>query len=70
MVSCSSSTHPHLQDELDHPKDDQLYPVQVTGQSCDSGLGQSESLYEQLAWNLQNDENWLRYYSIINIYND
>ena len=35
-------------------------PHQDPVQSCDSGLGQAETLYDQLAWNIQNDENWLR----------
>ena len=62
MVSCSSTTNHHLHDELDDPDDSHPRPVHDLdhGESCDSGLGHGESLYQQLAWNLQNDENWLR----------
>jgi len=60
MVSCSTSNHLH--DQLQHLEDHDPCHVhdQDQGESCDSGLGNSEPLYEQLSWNLNNDENWLR----------
>ena len=62
MVSCSTSIHPAIQEDLEHPEDGKLCldPDQAHVYSHDSGLGQLESFYDQQAWNLQNDEHWLR----------
>ena len=62
MVSCSTSIHPAIQEDLEHPEDGKLClgPDQAHVYSQDSGLGQIESFYDQQAWNLQNDEHWLR----------
>jgi len=61
MVSCSTSIHPAIQEDLEHPEDGKLClgPDQAHVYSQDSGLGQIESFYDQQAWNLQNDEHWL-----------